>query len=143
MSEVTEMINSVTNGVRKTIRNFLIFAALLLLAFNSGWLKIVCDTQEMKKDTASTIEKVVGSNSLTREEQKYENIEKQLRRGKYRLVEHILGEYETIYDLQQIYGTDMLLIQRFNNLRYAHYVKPGQIILVPVKVERSLSQKIS
>lgn len=51
----------------------------------------------------------------------------------YTVVKHVLKPGETIQDLTVLYGVDWQSIQRANAIDNFNELKPGQIVLIPVK----------
>ena len=118
----------------KSLMILILSFLILLMSFASGWIKIHCDGNQMINSFNGIKKQSNGTYEKQEDKDGYELMYEYLNSG-YTLVKHILREGETLFELQQLYGTDWRIIQKVNNINDARYLRSGQIIFVPVKVE--------
>jgi len=138
MNELLRSIDGLIKGVKSTMRIFLI----VVIAIAAGWIKIVCDTNELKNDFEGGVKtlqerfnnhKQVEKSDLTNNDRAHD----QLNSKGYYIIEHKLAKGETLSDLQLRYKTDFRVIQKVNKIEDVRRLFPGQIIIVPVKTSLS------
>ena len=97
---------------------------------------IFCDGKPTRQDlkNAATIGKTLRNNksSASKSFKHYPQGEHG-KQDSYTVQKHILKSGETLQDLAVQYGTDWQSIQQANGIKNLNDLKPGQVILIPIK----------
>lgn len=136
MSEVLEIYENVTKGVRKMIRSLILTFLVIVLgtivlvtACQNGWLQIRITPGGAKESNSSG--KIENENS----EILYQWIEESFRNNTlFDLLEHVVEPGETLFDIENKYGTDWKVIQKLNRIENPMRLTAGKIIRVPVRI---------
>jgi len=133
MSEIVELYENIIKGVRRMIRNlfllflvFVLFIIIVVMAFHEGWVKIVIDPDGSKGNE--------GSNTFYYERNE-DDIEYYFKTNpEFDLVRHIVEPGETLFDLENKYGTNWKVIQKVNKIADPIQLKIGTVVRVPVRL---------
>lgn len=108
----------------------------------TGWIKIVCNGDEVLKDVR--VVNHFGKGKIYRNDQEKVNNSNQY---DYRMSneimnsfrKHVLREGESLYELQQYYGIRWEVIKRINQIEDVRKLNAGQVISIP-KIENSFDR---
>lgn len=135
MSDMLILYDSVTSGIKKWLRNFfLMFLVIVMgiiitvIAFTQGWIKIVLNPNGHNNRFENMREyQLPQSND--------ESIIENFRRNPwFNLIRHSVEPGETLFDLENRYGTDWKVIRKLNRIENPLDLNPGNTIWVPVKM---------
>jgi hypothetical protein len=135
MNDMLFLYDTVTKGVKKTVRNFFLLflvilfgAVILVIAFSQGWIQVVVNPNGHNE----TFENLREYNFEDRND---ESILKHFQMNRlFDIVRHSIEPGETLIDLEKRYGTSWKVIQKLNRISDPIRLNPGEMIWVPVKI---------
>lgn len=135
MNDMLILYDTVTKGVKKTIRGFFLLflvilfgAIILVIAFTQGWIKIIVNPNGHDE----TFENVREYNFDERSE---ESIIRYFQLNRmFDIIRHSVEPGETLIDVEKRYGTNWKVIQKLNRISDPIRLNPGEMIWVPVKM---------
>ncbi len=139
VNDVLTLYDNITKGVRKMIRTFFLVSLLILLgsiiivlAFSQGWIKILI----MPQGNAKEIE---GTNSDNNLEQRNDNsIDDYFQDNPlFNIIKHEVEPGETLFDLENLYGTSWQVLKKLNKIKDPIRLQPGLIVRVPIRIADS------
>lgn len=138
MNDMLILYDTVTKGVKKTIRGFFLLflvilfgAIILVIAFTQGWIKIIVNPNGHNE----TFENVREYNFDERSE---ESIIRYFQMNRmFDIIRHSVEPGETLIDVEKRYGTNWKVIQKLNRISDPIRLTPGEMIWVPVKMIES------
>ena len=123
------MMNSNTLKLIIKPLNKLLFVLILITA-------IYCEGKPTRQDlkNAATIGQSLRKNKST-SSKSFKNFTQgdHNKQESYTVRKHVLKSGETLHDLAVQYGTDWQSIQQANGIKNLNELKPGQVILIPIK----------
>ncbi len=135
MSEILAICENLTKGVKRMIRNlFLLFVFFVLvliiavIAFHEGWVTIVIDPNGKNHE--------IRNNGIYNEESAIfdQKIEELFRDNDlFDLLNHVVEPGETLFDLENKYGTSWKVIRKMNHIENPLQLPAGNVIRVPVR----------
>ncbi len=134
INDMLVLYDSVTKGIKKTIRNlFLLFlvilfgAIILVIAFSQRWITVVVNPNGHAKPLEFEQENYFDQRN---DESILNNFQKN---RMFDIVRHPVEPGETLIDLEKRYGTNWKVIQKLNRINDPIRLTPGEMIWVPVK----------
>lgn len=139
VNDMLALYEKIMKGVKSMIRTaFLFFLVILMgsiiivLAFTEGWVKIVVTPSRPQNG----IEQPKPENGL--EQRDANPIEDQFMENQlFSIIKHVIEPGETLFDLENLYGTNWRVIQRLNKIKDPIHLQPGTIIRVPIRIADS------
>lgn len=139
MSDVLFLVDPVQRGPRRTRPNFfLLFLVIimaiivLVVAFSQGWIQIVINSEYFKNDRMESKSGIIYNVRL---EESQEN--PRVLSPTFQLIDYKVESGETLFDLENRFGTNWKVIQKVNKIEDPLHLKPGTVIRIPVRVVES------
>jgi len=139
MSDVLFLVDPIQRGQRRTRPNFfLLFLVIvmgiivLVVAFSQGWIQIVINSENLKNDRIESKSGIIYNERLAKP---LEN--PRVLSPTFRLIDYRVESGETLFDLENRFGTSWKVIQKINTIEDPIHLKPGAVIRIPVRVVES------
>lgn len=135
MSEIIALCENLTKGVKRMIRNFfLLFVVFVLviiivvIAFHEGWITIVINPHRNNYENGNS--GVYNEESVIYDQRMDEIFwDNEL----FDLLNHIVKPGETLFELENKYGTSWKVIRKLNHIENPLHLPAGNVIRVPVR----------
>jgi len=139
MGEILAFFKQQRKEVDKMVRSLfmiffllLLFLVLILMAFSAGWLQLVVNTREIQHDI-----KNVGNGIIPGQENHAIPDNATFENRLFRIEYHVIKAGETLFDLENSYGTHWKVIKKVNNVTDPIRLEAGKVLKIPVRIATS------